>query len=156
MLPYPHFPDVRGEGLNPDNPITAALGQVTLNWVSPISVDADQNQARSVTRLLSSSSQSWLSADLDIVPDYRAHPDTGFSPSGERGARLLAVAVEGRFDSFFQGKPSPLAAQEAAEAEPQQTEPEAEQSQPETETAETPVITRRPQRYAPLVEGSRS
>ena len=119
MLPYPHFPDVRGEGLNPDNPITAALGQVTLNWASPISVDADQNQARSVTRLLSSSSQSWVSADLDIVPDYRAHPDTGFSPSGERGARLLAVAVEGRFESFFKGKDSPLlaAAEETDDAD---------------------------------------
>ena len=110
MLPYPHFPDVRGEGLDADNPITAALGQVTLNWVSPIRVDADKNEARSIARLLSSSPQSWVSADLNILPDYRAHPDTGFSPSGERGGRLLAVAVEGRFESFFKGKDSPLLA----------------------------------------------
>jgi ABC-2 type transport system permease protein len=109
MLPYPHFPDIRGVGLNADNPITAALGQVTLNWASPINVDEGRNQARSVTRLLSSSADSWVSGDLNIIPDYRSWPDTGFEASGEQGARLLAVALEGRFDSFFAGKDSPLA-----------------------------------------------
>jgi ABC-2 type transport system permease protein len=109
MLPYPHFPDIRGEGLNADNPITAALGQVTLNWVSPITIDESKNKERTITPLLSSSSDSWVSDDLNIVPDYRAWPDTGFEPSGVRGSRLLAVAVEGRFDSFFKDKDSPLA-----------------------------------------------
>ena len=36
MLSYPYFPDIRGAGLNEDNPITAALEQVTLNWASPV------------------------------------------------------------------------------------------------------------------------
>ncbi|MGD2138445.1 MAG: Gldg family protein, partial [Gammaproteobacteria bacterium] len=109
MLPYPHFPDIRGEGLNPDNPVTASLGQVTLNWASPITVDEDRNQARRVTSLLRSSARSWVSDDLNIVPDYRRWPDSGFEPADERRARLLAVAVEGRFDSYFKGKDSPLA-----------------------------------------------
>jgi len=109
MLPYPHFPDIRGAGLDADNPITAALGQVTLNWASPIRVDEGSNQARTVTPLLSSSAESWVSSDLNIIPDYRAWPDSGFEASGERGARLLAVALEGRFESFFAGKDSPLA-----------------------------------------------
>jgi ABC-2 type transport system permease protein len=109
MLNYPYFPDIRGAGLNADNPITSALGQVTLNWASPVTVDKDRNQARKVTRLLSSSPQSWVSDGLDILPDFRAHPDDGFAPSESRGASLLAVAVEGRFDSFFKGKESPLA-----------------------------------------------
>ncbi|MGD8852107.1 MAG: Gldg family protein [Gammaproteobacteria bacterium] len=109
MLPYPHFPDVRGEGLNSDHPITAALGQVTLNWVSPITVDEDKNQARSVAALLRSSDQSWVSPEPNIMPDYQSWPDTGFEPGAERGARLLGVAVEGRFDSYFKGKDSPLA-----------------------------------------------
>jgi ABC-2 type transport system permease protein len=46
-----------------------------------------------------------------LVPDYRAWPASGFKPSAQRGAQLLAVAVEGRFDSYFKGKDSPLAAQ---------------------------------------------
>ncbi|MEN8801761.1 MAG: Gldg family protein, partial [Thiogranum sp.] len=109
MLPYPHFPDIREEGLDADSPITAALGQMTLNWASPIAVDEGKNEARNVTQLLSSSPESWLSGDLNIVPDYRVWPDTGFEPSDERGPRLLAVAVEGRFNSFFDGRDSPLA-----------------------------------------------
>ncbi len=109
MMNYPYFPDIRGAGLNMDNPITSALGQVTLNWVSPVTVNKDKNKKRKVIRLLSSSPQSWVSSDLDILPDYRAHPDSGFAPGGTRGSRLLAVDVEGRFDSFFKGKESPLA-----------------------------------------------
>jgi ABC-2 type transport system permease protein len=109
MLPYPHFPDIRGAGLNADNPVTASLGQVDLNWVSPVTVDEAKNRGRSVTPLLRSSPQSWVSGDLNIMPDYRAWPDTGFKPGTDRGARTLAVAVEGRFDSYFKGKDSPLA-----------------------------------------------
>ena len=109
MLPYPQFPDLRGAGLDPQNPITENLGQLTVNWASPISIDATKNKSRSVAELLKSSPQSWTSAGLDVIPDYRAHPDTGFAVTGERKPRLLAVALQGRFDSFYAGKPSPLA-----------------------------------------------
>ena len=121
MLPYPHFPDIRGEGLNADNPITSALGQVNLNWASPITVDEEKNGERSVTPLLRSSTESWISGDLNIMPDYRAWPDTGFRPGEERGSRLLAVAVEGRFESYFTGKDSPLARPPEKEEETETT-----------------------------------
>jgi len=116
MLPYPQFPDIRGAGLNAHNPITSALGQVDLNWVSPILVDKDKNKDRTVTPLLRSSPKSWVSADMNLVPDYQAWPDSGFKPGADHSARLLAVAVEGRFDSYFKGKDSPLAAQPADKA----------------------------------------
>jgi len=133
MLPYPHFPDIRGEGLNADNPITAALEQVTLNWASPVTVDEDKNKLRSISPLLRSSPQSWVSDDLNIIPDYRAWPESGFEPSGERSARLLAVAVEGRFDSYFKGKDSPL-------ARPPEEKPEsAESAQPDKESSTAPA-----------------
>ncbi len=122
MLPYPHFPDVRGEGLNPDHPITAALGQVNLNWASPISVDGERNRERRVAELLRSSAQSWVSGDLNIMPDYRAWPDTGFEPAAERGSQVLAVAVEGSFESFFKGQDSPL-------AKPSETPKDAEEAE---------------------------
>ncbi len=115
MLPYPHFPDIRGAGLNDSSPITASLGQLTLDWASPAAVDAKANAARKVTPLLRSSARSWVSDDLDIVPDYRAWPQSGFKPAKARGAQLLAVALEGRFDSFFKGKDSPLATPPAAD-----------------------------------------
>ncbi len=114
MLPYPQFPDIRGDGLDPQSPITENLGQVTLNWASPITVDPAGNKSRSVAELLKSSPESWTSSSLDLVPDYRAHPDTGFAVTGQRKPRLLAVALGGRFDSFYAGKPSPLATAPAA------------------------------------------
>ena len=145
MLPYPHFPDIRGDGLNADNPITAALGQLTLNWASPINVDENRNQGRTVIPLLRSSVDSWLSSDLNILPDYRAWPDTGFQASGERDSRLLALAVEGRFDSFFKGKDSPLLA--ALEQNKPTDEEEAEEISPATEIPGTitSVIERSPE-----------
>ncbi|MGD9984481.1 MAG: Gldg family protein [Porticoccaceae bacterium] len=109
MVPYPHFPDIRGAGINGDSPITAGLDQLTLNWASPITVDAAKNQGRTVTELLKSSPESWASPDRNLIPDYSAFPATGFEPQGKRAAALLAVALEGRFDSFYQGKQSPLA-----------------------------------------------
>jgi ABC-2 type transport system permease protein len=109
MMPYPHFPDLRGDGLSGDTPITSTLGQLTVNWASPITVDEKKNEGRSVAELLESSSRSWTSDSLNVLPDYDAYPETGFPVSGERGPRVLAVAVEGRFESFYQDKPSPLA-----------------------------------------------
>ncbi|OSQ39433.1 Gldg family protein [Thalassospira mesophila] len=117
MMPYPHFPDLRGDQLNGDNPVTAGLGQLTLNWASPVTVDGAKNKDRTVTALLHSSKQSWLSDSTDILPDYKAHPDAGFAVSGDRGPHDLAVAIEGQFKSFYAGKESPLLADDAKNAD---------------------------------------
>ncbi|MCB1850712.1 MAG: Gldg family protein [Gammaproteobacteria bacterium] len=147
MLPYPHFPDLRGEELNLASPITASLGQLTLNWVSPIQIDNDRNKARQTIELLKSSAQSWSSDSLDVVPDYASYPETGFAVSGTRHPQLLAVAIEGRFDSFYQGKDSPLAKSEKAEAEDAtaQSENPDEAEQPEDAQRITGVIDRSPE-----------
>ena len=108
MMPYPHFPDLRGASLSSDNPTTSALRQLTLNWASPIDVDKEKNKERKVAELLKSSTQSWVSEELNIMPNYRSFPQTGFKPVDERGSELLAVAVDGRFESWFKGKDSPL------------------------------------------------
>jgi len=108
MMPYPHFPDIRTDGLDNDNAMTSALGQLSLNWVSPINLDEEKNKQRQVSRLLHSSPNSWVSSDLNMVPDYRIYPDNGFATQSERGSKLLAVAVQGSFESYFKGKQSPL------------------------------------------------
>ena len=108
MMPYPHFPDLRGESLSADNPMTSALRQLTLNWASPIDVDKEKNKSRKVAELLKSSNQSWVSEAMNIMPNYGSFPQTGFKPVDERGSELLAVAVDGRFESWFKGKDSPL------------------------------------------------
>lgn len=133
MLPYPHFPDLRGDSLNQEHPITASLGQLTLNWASPVYLDEEKNKERKVIELLHSSANSWVSDSINLVPDYEAHPDTGFAVQGERKPQLLAVAVEGRFDSFFRGKDSPLAA--AAQSEENRSD-ETDEAQTDSESVD--------------------
>lgn len=110
-LPYPLFPDLRGSQLNSDNLITAGLDQLTVNWISPVSIDTRSSPSNRMSSvLLRSSEQSWVSLDASVVPDYKEFPEVGFAVSGERAARTLALAVEGSFESYFKDKPSPLLA----------------------------------------------
>jgi ABC-2 type transport system permease protein len=100
LASYPYIVDVRGTGLS-DNPITRDLEQVDVPWAAPIVVDARRNQGRKVTVLLRSSPQSWVSSSTNLT-------DFDVAPTGAIGSHPLAVMLEGRFDSAFAGKPSPL------------------------------------------------
>ncbi|MFP6817635.1 MAG: Gldg family protein, partial [Pseudomonadales bacterium] len=119
MLDYPYFIDVRGEGLNEDSPITSSLPQVTMSWASSIELDADKQADRTATVLLKSSPGSWLSEDTNIMPRVDEFGLSGFAPEGPLASRTLVVLVEGRFDSFFAGKPSPLLEPVEDASEPQ-------------------------------------
>lgn len=146
LVDYPYFIDIRNDGMAQEGDITAGLNQVTMTWASPITMDKQKNQGRQVTRLLESSDQSWTSDSLNIQPDFRAHPQLGFPIGGEQGRQLLGVMVEGRFDSFFKDKPSPLATvEEEADTGSEETAAGAEESEsknPENEETPEPVITR--------------
>jgi ABC-2 type transport system permease protein len=109
-LDYPFFVDIRADGMDRSNPILASLPAVTMNWVSPITVDEAQNAERQVEILLQSSPGSWLRTNTDIQPNQELYPELGFPVEGEQKSYPLAVAVQGRFESFFKGKPSPLEA----------------------------------------------
>lgn len=108
MLDYPYFPDIRGDRLNRDHPVTADLPQLTLAWSSPITVSTPEDAGREVTSLLQSSADSWLSTSTNVMPVLNADGSSGFSPEGTRGARTLAVVSSGQFTSYFAGKESPL------------------------------------------------
>jgi ABC-2 type transport system permease protein len=114
MVAYPYFNDIRGDGIVQEGGITAGVDQVTMTWPSPISLDEQKNQDRKVTRLLESSDKAWISDNMAIQPDFLIYGELGFPVGEERGAQLLAVVVEGRFDSYFMDKPSPLVAREGA------------------------------------------
>lgn len=109
MIDYPYFADLRGDGLNQDNPITGGLNQLSMAWASPITVDREKNAEREITELLHSSDDSWLSGSLDIMPKIdAAGKSIAYRPSGEQGRQLLGAIAQGRFDSFFAGEESPL------------------------------------------------
>ncbi|MBF0195494.1 MAG: Gldg family protein [Magnetococcales bacterium] len=108
MLAYSYFADVRNEGLNSNNSIASGLGQVTLNWASPISWNKEKNKDRSVTPLLTSSKNSWVSDSLNITPNIQLYPKLGFATDGDPKPQIMAAVFEGRFDSYFTNKESPL------------------------------------------------
>ena len=108
MMPYPHFPDVRQDGLDDDHPITANLEQLSFNWVSPIILDPVKNPGVTFTSLAQSSEASWTTTSLNALPDYSLYPQTGFTQGESPGRSVLAVAGEGKFVSFFKDKESPL------------------------------------------------
>ena len=110
MLDYPYFVDVRGAGMNQDNAITSSLPQITMSWASPIDVDAESLTERRLTTLLASSPGSWVSDATDVMPKFDEQGLSAFVPSGDIGSRTLGILLEGRFDSFFAGKDSPLLA----------------------------------------------
>jgi ABC-2 type transport system permease protein len=108
MVEYPYFVDIRTDGMDRQSGITAGIDQVTLNWASPITIDPDKNKDRQVIRLLQSSEQAWTSDSLNIQPNLQTHGGLGFPTGDQIGRKLLAVAVEGRFTSYFKDKPFPL------------------------------------------------
>ncbi len=114
---YPFFVDVRSGQMDSSSPIVNSLTAVTLNWASPVELDAAKNANRTTSVLLNSTSQAWLRAGADIQPDYETYPDLGFPVEGERKAYPLAVSVQGVFQSYYKDKASPLLEQPTAQAE---------------------------------------
>ncbi len=127
MLDYPYFVEVRDDGFNEDSPVVAQIPQVTLPWVSPIEIDEEANAARQVTELLRSSEGAWLSTSSDVTPRFSQDGAAPFEPEGETGDQLLGAIIQGRFDSYFAGRESPIltAALEAEAAAADDAEDEA-------------------------------
>lgn len=113
-IKYPFFVDVRPDGMDQQSPIVANLPAVTMNWASPVELDADKNADRETHVLLKSSPQSWLNKDTTIQPDFDTYPEHGFAPGDEQQSYPLAVSVQGVFESYFKGKESPLAQSDTA------------------------------------------
>jgi ABC-2 type transport system permease protein len=111
---YPFFVDVRPDAMDIESPVVAGLPAVTVQWASPVVVDADKNMERTVTTLLHSSAASWLTTDTNIQPNLTLYPELGFPVAAEQSTYPLAVSVQGVFESYFKDKPSPF-----------ETEPEA-------------------------------
>ncbi len=75
-------------------------------WASPISLE--RNAARRVTTLLRSSENSSATKDTDVMPRQNASGQGSFDHNGPMGPQTLGVAIQGRFDSWFAGKPDPM------------------------------------------------
>ena len=108
MASYPFFNDIREDGIGQDSGLTENIDQITMTWPSPISLDEEKNANREIRRLLTSSELAWTTDDMVVEPDYETYGNLGFPPGDQPGEKLLAVVVEGQFESYFKGKPSPF------------------------------------------------
>ncbi|MCC6219650.1 MAG: Gldg family protein [Deltaproteobacteria bacterium] len=143
MVPYPPFVDIRSEGMNTENSITSGIPQITLNWPSPITVDTDKNSNRVVSTLLSSSSRSWVTSELEIQPNFDMYPNLGFAKTDKKGPFTLALVAEGEFTSYFKGKESPLLKKEEESGE--ETPADGEKKKEEEKLVVTSVLEKSPQ-----------
>jgi ABC-2 type transport system permease protein len=108
-IEYPFFVDVRAGGMAQAQDVAGEVAGVMLSWASPVTVDLAKSGSYTVTTLLRSSPDAWLSSDSDIQPDYDHFPEMGFAADGDPASYPLAVAVQGPFSSYFRGKPRPPA-----------------------------------------------
>jgi len=108
MINYPYFIDIRSDGFAKDNLIISDLPQLTMAWASPVVIDEEKNTERETTALIQSSAKSWLSESTDIMPQISNNGRVVYDPDGDRGSHTLAVMLEGKFNSYFADKDSPL------------------------------------------------
>jgi len=119
LEPYPYLVEVRDEGLL-QREITSRLDGVGIYWGSPIQLEQpaqqegqpQQETRPEVIRILQSSPQSWTDTDVSRVSyvDYTV-PAEGLAP------QLLAVALNGKFESYFRDREPPTRAADAGSGE---------------------------------------
>ncbi|MCX7939473.1 MAG: Gldg family protein, partial [Thermoflexales bacterium] len=108
LISYPFFVNVLPDSMDRQSPIVAQLPEAIMSFASPVTVDAQKNANRKVSVLLRSSPEAWLTTNTNTQPNFNQYPELGFPVEGERASYPLAVAVQGVFESFYKGKPSPF------------------------------------------------
>ncbi len=100
MAPYPYLVQVEGDGFANRN-VAGTLQAMGIYWASPVRVEEAKLDGRELVPILRTSDVAWTSADLSGTQsvDYQVPPDTETVD--------LAVAIDGRFKSYFAGKQPP-------------------------------------------------
>lgn len=108
LIPYPFFPDLRGDRLNRDHPALAGIMSMTMPWVSPVKTTSETLEDRKVEWLVRSEPSATTRTDGRIDPDSM-DPRTGplWNPGPTEAEVTLALAVTGRFPSYFADKQNP-------------------------------------------------
>ena len=105
VIDYPYFIDVRSPGVTRGHPITSSLPQLTIAWPSPVEVEKTRD--RKVTSILRSSDKSWISKKANIMPARDENGNLNFPPEGSQHPVDIGIIVQGKFESWFAGKPYP-------------------------------------------------
>jgi ABC-2 type transport system permease protein len=108
MIPYPFFPDLRGEKLNSEHAITTGITTMTMPWSSPVSVTSDTLEDREWSWLLRTDDDARLREGGRIEAEIGPDRLPTWPLTGEPTQALLGMAVSGKFPSYFADKPNPL------------------------------------------------
>ncbi|MDR2759892.1 MAG: GldG family protein [Spirochaetaceae bacterium] len=105
IIRYPHWIGVLTENSNTKHPLTAGFGGIDLFWASPIKLSPPESVEGEI--LFSTTPDAWL-----MTKDFSANPETSYLFEMEepdtRGSKVLAVALSGKFPSWFRDKPKPI------------------------------------------------
>jgi ABC-2 type transport system permease protein len=139
LKPYPYLVEVREEGLV-NRQITARLDAVGIYWGSPVLVNGDEiPEGLESTEILRSSARSWTSGNLAQV----RFSDYTVPPAEQLASQPLAVAMSGRFPSYFAGRGAPgseIASEPTAEEGEEEAEEEARAEVPLELSPETRLV----------------
>lgn len=104
--PYPLWPKIMIQNLDPENPVVNRLSGLIMPWASDIQILADTadtaNQIR-VTELVKTSKFSWPMSgryNLDPQGQFNAPPEL-------MKQHTMAAALSGKFTSFYKGRKIP-------------------------------------------------
>jgi ABC-2 type transport system permease protein len=107
LVPYPFFPDLRGEVLNLEHAALAGIAGMTMPWSSPVSTVTETLENRTVEWLVRTGEDATLREGGKIDPE-RTASGLAWPPLGPPEQETLAVAVTGKFPSYFADLPNPL------------------------------------------------
>jgi ABC-type uncharacterized transport system involved in gliding motility auxiliary subunit len=153
FAPYPYHLLLRSTHLSDAHPLTAPKGAAKLDRIPlffPAEVRLDEEKQSAAGRkavvLATTTDNAFLKPDtfgLQQIPRTPPNPTS-------RGRHPVMVAVEGRFESFWKGKPSPAAppeekpAESTGDAKPSDEGAEPEATKPSDETTKPADETTKP------------
>lgn len=105
---YPYFVDIRQPAMADHSVITDGLGQLTMTWASPITLNKTLPGGLKAQTVLRSSDQSWLSDSTNIMPAIDGDAPPWHAPEGHRGSQILGTVITGRFNSWFKDHDNPF------------------------------------------------
>ncbi len=118
-VPYPYWVRVVRSGLAADHPALYGLETVIFPWTSSLTLLEDKLKEQEVIKLASSSAYSWNK----VARRFNLNPRQQFMPPANLTSYPLAVAINGKFNSFYADKEiPPVKSERKLEAEGQPTE----------------------------------
>lgn len=134
--PYPYFVKIVKQNFSKEHTVTNQLEALTLPWTSSLEIIAKENITATALAKTSEFGQT-LQGYYNLRPDFPI-------PDAETQAYPVAVALEGKFKSFYDGKEIPsVTTDDAASAADSETPAPAQDTETRTtitESAETQIV----------------